>query len=149
MKPKLIDYKSLNNELKIKILNNKLTKAMEIENSVAKKPQINTNPTPVIIKKSNKTSIIFNLLLGLIILCIPLFLYYRYKTKPSEIEKQKKIIDVFQDINNRIIINPDYKELNNKELNNKELNNKDLKNIELNNKDLNIKNNNNQNKIII
>ena len=94
MKPKLIDYKSLNNELKIKILNNKLNKALE-KNTLANqaKIEVKTKPENIISykpSKSNKISIIFNLLLGLIILCIPLFLYYRYKTKPSEIEKQKK-----------------------------------------------------------
>ena len=107
MKPKLIDYKTLNNELKIQTLNNKLTEALKVKTETLKKSQI---PAAIIStpKSSNKISIIFNLLLGIIILCIPLFLYYRYKTKPSYIEKQKKIIDVIQDINTRIVENPDY-----------------------------------------
>ena len=62
MKPKLIDYKTLNNELKIQTLNNKLTEALKVKTETLKKSQI---PAAIIStpKSSNKISIIFNFII--------------------------------------------------------------------------------------
>ena len=102
MKPKLIDFKLLNEELKLTKLNNELNKALNIKSPIIQK---NNFSTPNIWRK---TSILFNLVLGLIIISIPMFLYHRYKTKPSKFEKDKQIIDVVNKINNKIGLNNDY-----------------------------------------
>ena len=130
-KPKLIDFKLLNDELNIKMLSLKLDKSLQKINS-AKPPLNNVKPPPLNnvkplnnvnndnvnpigtphLKKYNKISILFNLILGLIIISIPAYLYYRHKTKTSKFEKDKKIIDVVSKINNKIGLNPEYKSFN-------------------------------------
>jgi hypothetical protein len=119
--PKLIDYKLLNNDLKLKILNEKLNKSLKKlqgnpEKIVSSLQQSPTPPKPInpintIRYKPvfyKKTSILFNLVLGGVIIFIPFFLYYRYKNKPSQLDKNKKIIDVVSSINKKIGLNPDY-----------------------------------------
>jgi hypothetical protein len=122
MKPKLIDYKSLNNDMKLKTLNDTLSKSID-------KLQQNMDTSSIKqiqpIKQSNiktqlnhninnyrpfykKTSILFNLILGIIIISFPFFLYYRYKNRESKLEKDKKILDVVSNINNKLGLNPDY-----------------------------------------
>ena len=153
MKPKLIDYKSLNNDMKLKTLNDKLSKSIDKlqqnmnTNSIKKtqpiqpiikqpniKTQLNHNINPKINHNiSNyrpfykKTSILFNLILGIIIISFPFFLYYRYKNRESKLEKDKKILDVVSNINNKLGLNPDYikdfqNNLKNNNLKNKNLN---------------------------
>ena len=110
-KPRLIDYKLLNNDLKLKTLTNDLIQATKSigsasrvkvsQSSVASAVKVanivNRHPKKPVFYK--KTSILFNLILGLIIIFLPLFLYYRYKTKLSKFEKDKRIIDVVSNIN--------------------------------------------------
>ena len=124
-KPKLIDFKLLNDELNIKMLSLKLDKSLQKINSAKPsplnsaimnppfKPLNNVKPIGITVKPIgttvNKISILFNLILGLIIISIPLYLYYRYKTKTSKFEKDKNIIDVVSKINNKIGLNPEYK----------------------------------------
>ena len=134
MKPKLIDYKSLNNDIKLKTLNDTLSKSIDklqqnMNTSSIKqiqpiqpiikqpniKNQLNHNINPKINHNiSNyrpfykKTSILFNLILGIIIISFPFFLYYRYKNRESKLEKDKKILDVVSNINNKLGLNPDY-----------------------------------------
>lgn len=112
-KPRLIDYKLLNNDLKLKTLTNELIQAKRsIGPTRVKPPKYSVasvikvanvaNRPPYIPVFYKKTSILFNLILGLIIIFLPLFLYYRYKTKLSKFEKDKRIIDVVSNINLKI-----------------------------------------------
>ena len=112
-KPRLIDYKLLNNDLKLKTLTNELIQAKRsIDSTRVKAPVASVtssvkvativNRPPYIPVFYKKTSILFNLILGLIIIFLPLFLYYRYKTKLSKFEKDKRIIDVVSNINLKI-----------------------------------------------
>jgi len=128
-KPKLIDFKLLNDEMNIKMLSLKLDKTIQkINNSKLENPinintnpinintnPINTNPINTNPIKYNKTSILFNIILGLIIISVPAYLYYRHKTKISKFEKDKKLIDIVSKINNKIGLNPEYKSLNQKQ----------------------------------
>jgi H+/gluconate symporter-like permease len=118
--PKLIDYKLLNEDIKIKILSEKLNKGLQ--KLQGGKPMTTTamvtahvTPPPCTSKLYipkprfyKKTSILFNLILGSVIIFVPFFLYYRYKHKPSKIEKDKKILDIVSTINNKIGLNPEY-----------------------------------------
>ena len=113
--PKLIDYKLLNEDIKIKILSEKLNKGLQKLQGgkpvSATLPSLAPSPSKSYIPKPRfykKTSILFNLILGCVIIFVPFFLYYRYKHKPSKIEKDKKILDVVTTINNKIGLNPEY-----------------------------------------
>ena len=159
MKPKLIDYKSLNNDMKLKTLNDTLSKSIDklqqnMDTSSIKqiqpikqsniKTQLNHNINPKINHNiSNyrpfykKTSILFNLILGIIIISFPFFLYYRYKNRESKLEKDKNILDVVSNINNKLGLNPDYiKDFQNNNLKNNNLKNNNLKNNNLKNNNL-------------
>lgn len=125
--PKLIDYKLLNEGIKFKILSNKLNKGLQqlkdgkpVNIPSSNIPTVKTAIKPSLHIKGNiknyipkprfykKTSILFNLILGCIIIFVPLFLYYRYKHKPSKIEKNNHILEVVSSINKKIGLNPEY-----------------------------------------
>ena len=111
--PKLIDYKLLNEDIKIKILSEKLKKGLQKLHGVKPStlPSLAPSPSKSYLPKPRfykKTSILFNLILGSVIIFVPFFLYYRYKHKPSKIEKDKQILDVVTTINNKIGLNPEY-----------------------------------------
>jgi len=156
-KPKLIDFKLLNDELNIKMLSLKLDKSIQKINSANvslnsanvslnsvnvktdyMKVSANSVKSPIGLNvKYNKISILFNLILGLIIISIPAYLYYRHKTKTSKFEKDKHIIDVVSKINNKIGINPEYKSLHSEQNTNKNIDKYIDKNIEKNLKTIN------------
>ena len=124
--PKLIDYKLLNEDIKIKILKEKLNKGLQKLHGGKPVKVITPVPAPTpytsharpgpgyskpYIPKPRfykKTSILFNIILGSVIIFVPFFLYYRYKHKPSKIEKDKHILDVVSKINTKIGLNPEY-----------------------------------------
>jgi len=93
--PKLIDYKLLNEDIKIKILSEQLKKGLQKLHGVKPStlPSLAPSPSKSYLPKPRfykKTSILFNLILGSVIIFVPFFLYYRYKHKPSKIERINK-----------------------------------------------------------